>query len=172
MQGLAVGVEHERAVAEHAPGGGELRVPGDLAAVARHQVVSALQLSLYAHRGKHAAQGARKAVEVVEATRLVVRHEAEVEVPLVVVHRSAPGHAAHHADVSGLHVGPVDLFKGVLVAPDDDGRLVDVEEEIPVLRVQIPERPFLKRKVKGRVRHALVVDEDQGQQTERRRTPG
>lgn len=51
-----------------------------------------------------------------------------------------------------LYVGTIDLLQRALVAPNNDGRLVDVEEEVPVLRVQIPERPLLKRQVEGRVR--------------------
>src|SRR5690606_15914340 len=103
-----------------------------------------------------------KLAEVVHVFLQVLGDKAEIQVAQIVVYGPAPGQAPHYVDAFGIHVLPVDLLHGVLVAPDDDRGLVDVEEENVFAGGDIAQQVFLQGQVDGRIGYVFVIDKDHG----------
>ena len=82
---------------------------------------------------------------------LRVRDEGIVQVPQVVIHRSAARHPPHHADAVPPDKGRIDLLRGVLVQADDD-RIRVLPEQQPVALPAVFQHKLLKGKVIPRVR--------------------
>ena len=111
-------------------GGGVLEgVAAHLLAV-EGDVVAPGELALQAEGG----EGGEQEVEVLLPRRaLLVADEGEDEVAAVVVDRSTAALATHEAHAVLLHPLQVALRPRVLVAPDDDARVVLPEVEDPVV---------------------------------------
>ena len=154
---------------EHPSRRRELRVPGNLAAVGE-DVVPPADLRRYAELAQHFDHGLVEQVVAIEARVHVARHEAEVQVAEIVVDRAAARHAPHDANAARIYQVGVDLFDGVLVAPDDDRGRIDVEEQEVIVRHLVAEDVLLERQIEARVCGATIVDEEHEERCTRRRT--
>lgn len=104
-----------------------------------------------------------KLQEVVEGLAVVFGNEAEVQVAEVVINRAPAGKPPHHLDIVVSDVFLVDLFDRILMLADNDGRTVDVKQQVTVfLHRQMLKGKFLDGQVDGRVGDALVIDKQHG----------
>jgi hypothetical protein len=81
--------------------------------------------------------------DVYQASAVVVPDETEVQVSIVVIDRSSARYAPQHVQTVSVNKGQIDFFKDVLMAPDDNGRLVYVHHKIRSVRVEVAQGVFL-----------------------------
>ena len=151
---LRVRVEEQRAVVQHPAAAEPLRRAGDLPALDA-DVVPARELRRDAQRGERAAHGPGQRLHAQRGRVQRVGYEGVVEVPEVVIHRPAPGHAPHDADAVRADIGRVHLLRGVLVEPDDD-RIRVLPEHQPVALAPVFQHELLKSQVESRVSAARL----------------
>ena len=86
-----------------------------------------------------------------EIVRRIGGNEGEIEIAQVVIDRSPTREPAHHDDAVFLHVIDVDFLHRDLVAPDDDGWLVNIEEQDVFFRRDVLDQKFFDRQVDPRI---------------------
>ena len=75
------------------------------------------------------------------------------------INRTAARHAAHHVNAIFFHIALIDFFHRVLVAADDDGRFVDVEEQHWLVGKPVFNKIGFQRNIDAGVGDFLVIDE-------------
>jgi len=58
-----------------------------------------------------------------------------------------------------FHIVRVDLFDRILIFTDDDGRLVDIEQQIALIDIKVLKGVFLYGKIDPWIRDAFIVYE-------------
>jgi hypothetical protein len=81
--------------------------------------------------------------DVYQASAVVVPDETEVQVSFVVIDRSSARYTPQHVQTASVHKGQIDFLKDVLMAADDNGRLVYVHHKIRPVRVEAAQGVFL-----------------------------
>ncbi len=152
-----IGVPQEGTVAGHAWTGNVLGVAGNLFAF--HQnVISPGKLCRHAHIPQNVHHRLGKFLEIVEVIRRVGRDERKIEIAQVVINRPPTRKPAYNDDVMGFHIIDVDLLDGDLVAPDDDGGLVDIKHEDLIPRGHVPDQIFFDGQVNPGVLVGFVLN--------------
>ncbi|MNC21884.1 hypothetical protein D3C75_698710 [compost metagenome] len=158
---IEIKIEHQGAMAEHPSAGGELGVAGDFA-LADLQVVASAQLCVDSHGLQIVDDRLGEFEEVVERFTVIPGDEAEIQVAEVMIHCSASGEPAHDLDVVFFYIFLINLFDCILVLADDDGRAVDIKEQIAVVHREVFERELLNGQVDRSVCNAGVINKEHG----------
>jgi hypothetical protein len=96
--------------------------------------------------------------DVFQASAVVLPDETEVQVSIVVIDRSSARYATQHVQTVSGHKGQINFFKDVLVAADDNGRLVYVHHKICSVRVEVAQGALFYSQVDVRIGRIVVVN--------------
>ena len=132
-----------------------LGIAGEFLPVDGH-VVAAVHVGLYAERGERAQHRLTEELHIQRLQIPRIGDKGEVQIPEIVVDRTAAREPPYDLNAVGLHKGLVDLGQSVLVLADDDRAAVLPEHKVHLIARERIEDMLLGGKVEGRVRRPEI----------------
>ena len=130
---------------------------------ALHQnVITPRELRWYTHLVENVNNRLGEFAKIMEVFGGIGGNEREIQVAKVVVNRAPTRKPPHHDDVVFLNIVDINLLHGDLVAPDDDGRLVNIEEQNVFFRGDVFNQVLFDRQVDAWVVVRFVFDKNHG----------